>query len=462
MIYYRFFVSLALGIASLGWIASAGIARESASIVWDDRTWFVVAQNDASQPTADTKPIPSNYDYLQAGNRAEANGNYQQAVEYYQQALRLNPEDPQLKILLRNVTGYAFDTYMQAGYLADRRRNYTEALGNFRQALELKPDSFHAKQAIRNVTNYLALNSQPPAASKIEPEPVVSQSESKSNSSDQIDNAQWVESNKVWFLLGMGIASVVIAIILYNLFRSEKPVVSAESESLEPETPNATVSNPEAIAATPNPPVPTPAVAPEIIADSLAVKNQDFASILEPATVSVTSQPNNQLLKPKKRTNSSESLGKVTIVTSQTTKIDLVFELIKDLQQGDREVRRKAIWELAQKSDSRGISPLIEIMPHVDSLERNLILEAITQITSRTLQPMNRVLLESLEDDNPQVRKNAIRDLTRLYHLMSKVTKRLSQMTEDADLEVQQTARWALQELDRLPAAKQAIKGDRD
>ena len=454
MIYYRFFVSLALGIASLGWIASAGIARESASIVWDDRTWFVVAQNDASQPTADTKPIPSNYDYLQAGNRAEANGNYQQAVEYYQQALRLNPEDSQLKILLRNVTGYAFDTYMQAGYVADRRRNYNEALDNFRQALELKPDSFHAKQAIRNVTNYLALNS--------EPEPVVSQSEeSKSTSSDRIDNAQWVESNKAWFLWGMGITSVAIAIILYNLFRSDKPVVTAESESLEPETPNADVSNPEAIAATPTPPpVPTPAVTPEIIADSLVAKKQDFVSISEPATVSVTSRLNNRLSKPKNRTNTSESLGKVTIATSKTTKIDLVFELIKDLQEGDREVRRKAIWELAQKSDSRGISPLIEMMPHVDSLERNLILEAITQITSRTLQPMNRVLLKSLEDDNPQVRKNAIRDLTRLYHLMSKVTKRLSQMTEDADLDVRQTARWALQELDRLPAAKQAIKGD--
>lgn len=461
MIYYRFFVSLALGIASLGWIASLGIARESASIVWDDRTWFVVAQNDASQPTADTKPIPSNYDYLQAGNRAEASGNYQQAVEYYQQALRLNPEDPQLKILLRNVTGYAFDTYMQAGYVADRRRNYNEALNNFRQALELKPDSFHAKQAIRNVTNYLALNS--------ESEPVVSRSEeSKSTSSDRIDNAQWVESNKAWFLWGMGITSVAIAIILYNLFRSDKLVVTAESESLEPETPNFAVSNPEAIAATPKtppqpkpvPPVSTPAVAPEIIADSLAAKKQDFVSISEPATVSVTSRLNNRLSKPKNRTDTPESPDKVTIVTSQTTKIDLVFELIKDLQQGDREVRRKVIWELAQKSDSRGISPLIEMMPHVDSLERNLILEAITQITSRTLQPMNRVLLESLEDDNPQVRKNAIRDLTRLYHLMSKVTKRLSQMTEDADLDVRQTARWALQELDRLPAAKQTIKGD--
>ncbi len=34
--------------------------------------------------------------------------------------------------------------------------------------------------------------------------------------------------------------------------------------------------------------------------------------------------------------------GRVKIVSSDTTEIDVVFELIQDLQQSDRDLRRKA------------------------------------------------------------------------------------------------------------------------
>ncbi len=492
MMYYRFPVSLALGIIALSLMATDGLTVESKSrhlnFAEGNIVPLVVAQSEAD---TELQPVPGNYEsYVQAGKEAETNGNYQQAIEYYRKALELRPQNSQLKTSLQNAIGYAFDSYMQAGYAADRNRNYSEALNNFRQALKLKPDSFYAQQAIRNVTNYLAFNQEKSTSAETNSD--------RSSSDRGRKTDKWIELNKIWFLLGMGIASIVAALILINLFRSEQQQVKEPSkvirrgmaergsQALEqtsqneplPASTSSELPSPETLSPQPTlhkaiaarhkstveskkiNPKRTPPVTPEVIADNLDSAITQPAEPLPPPPPpgSFASDTNHQLLKTNTNSTKPEPVNQVTIVTSKTTKIDLVFELIKDLQEGDRAIRRKAIWELAQKSDSRGIPPLIELMPKVDSLERNLILEAITQITSRTLQPMNRVLLESLEDENPQVRKNAIRDLTRLYQLMSNVTKRLSQMTEDADLEVQQTARWALQELDRVPTAKQAIK----
>ena len=154
----------------------------------------------------------------------------------------------------------------------------------------------------------------------------------------------------------------------------------------------------------------------------------------------------------------SDISGKLTIVTSQNTEIDIISELIQDLQPSDRletsnehrDLRRKAIWELGQTSDFRAVEPLVQIMPQVDTLEKNLILDAIVQITNRNLETINQVLLTSLEDDSADIRKNAIEDLTLLYRSASAITTRLSEMTADTDPEVQQTAQWALGQFDRL------------
>jgi vesicle coat complex subunit len=64
---------------------------------------------------------------------------------------------------------------------------------------------------------------------------------------------------------------------------------------------------------------------------------------------------------------------------------------------------------------------------------------------------MNKALAISLEDENAQVRKNAIRDLTKVYELISQVNQRLSHCVDDPDIEVRETAKWALRQLDRLP-----------
>ena len=133
------------------------------------------------------------------------------------------------------------------------------------------------------------------------------------------------------------------------------------------------------------------------------------------------------------------------------SELDLVPRLIVELQTSDRNIRHKTIGELAQKGDSRAMKPLVELMIEADSQERNLILEAMTQITSLTLQPMNQVSIFSLDIQNSQDKQNAIRDLTRVYQLMSQVTTKLSQIINDSEQQIQKTATWALKQLKEMP-----------
>ena len=150
-------------------------------------------------------------------------------------------------------------------------------------------------------------------------------------------------------------------------------------------------------------------------------------------------------------------MGKLTIVKSQTTKIDIVFELIQDLQKNSsannkraKDIRRKAIWELGQTNDFRAVEHLIQIMPEVESLEKSLILDSITQIANHSIKTINNVLLTSLEDESIEVRKNAIKDLIYLYQSLSSAVIRISQMTENSNMEVRNTAKWALEQFDKI------------
>jgi peptidoglycan hydrolase-like protein with peptidoglycan-binding domain len=136
--------------------------------------------------------------------------------------------------------------------------------------------------------------------------------------------------------------------------------------------------------------------------------------------------------------------------TSRLSKINIVDELIRDLREPDPGKRRKAIWDLAQRGDSRAVQPLVELMIDSDSQQRSLILEALSQIGTRTLKPMNRALAISLQDENAEVRKNAIRDLTRIYELTAQINQLLRHAADDPDAEVQETARWAINQLNRI------------
>lgn len=136
--------------------------------------------------------------------------------------------------------------------------------------------------------------------------------------------------------------------------------------------------------------------------------------------------------------------------TSRLVKLSIVDELIKDLYNPDPNLRRKAIWDLGQQGDSRAIQPLLDVMMNVDSQQRSLILAAVGEIATRTLKPMNRALAISMQDESPQVRQNAIRDLTRVYDMMSQISQILCHALEDPDAEVQSTAKYALNQMNRI------------
>ncbi|NEO74078.1 HEAT repeat domain-containing protein [Moorena sp. SIO3H5] len=136
--------------------------------------------------------------------------------------------------------------------------------------------------------------------------------------------------------------------------------------------------------------------------------------------------------------------------TTRLTKFSIVEELIRELEDPDPQKRQQAIWELAQKGDSRAVKPLVNLMLDSDSKQRGLILEALSQISTKTLKPINKALAISLQDDNPQVRKNAIRDATQIYELLNQVLQMLRHATDDPDSEVRETAKWAIDQFNKM------------
>lgn len=136
--------------------------------------------------------------------------------------------------------------------------------------------------------------------------------------------------------------------------------------------------------------------------------------------------------------------------TTRLSRVNITDELVTDLASQDSNQRHKTIWELGQRGNSTAIQPLVEAMIDADSKERSLILAALSEIGMRTLKPMNRALALSLQDENPEVRKNAIRDLTRVYDQISQISQMLGRAIQDNDPEVQETAQWALDQLGRI------------
>ncbi|WP_216277902.1 HEAT repeat domain-containing protein [Phormidium tenue] len=139
--------------------------------------------------------------------------------------------------------------------------------------------------------------------------------------------------------------------------------------------------------------------------------------------------------------------------TTRLTSGDIVDSLIHELANRDGAIRRHAIWELGQRGHSDAIQPLINGLLDADSQEKSLILAALAEISSRSLKPMHRALALGLQDPSPEVRKNAIRDLSRIYDTVVQLSHMLAHATQDPDVGVQETAQWALSQLNRIPAA---------
>lgn len=399
MLYYRFPLFFAVGTICVSLTYGDGFATaleppKLESIVQVVDT--VDTGNKATNPTEDL-----DYESLmQAGYAADRNRDYLTALAHFQKALALRPDDFSAQQAVRNVTSYGFDRYMQAGYAADRNRDYQTALENFQKAQQIRPDSFYAQQAANNITNYLKASAEP---NKSENEPT---NESKNNLNFSL--------MLLGLLTSIGVAIGVLFLLLKKPNLPEQNTATKEFKQTE-ESPQLSSSG---------------------------INNN--SEKLKPDKAMVNSE-----LSPLKADASIEESFLVS-PSASISKLDIVSELIQDLQQGDRATRHKSIWELAQKADSRAMKPLVELMVDANSQEQSLILEAMTQIVSRTLKPMNQAFMLSLDNENSQVRQNAIRDLTTVYELMLQVTRRLAKAVEDSDTEVQETAKWALKQLDRM------------
>ncbi len=140
--------------------------------------------------------------------------------------------------------------------------------------------------------------------------------------------------------------------------------------------------------------------------------------------------------------------------TGPLSQMDVIEGLLGELRNSDPAKRRKAIWELGQRGNSVAVQPLVEAMSNADSKEKSLLLAALSEIGIRSLRPMNRAMAIAFQDPNPEVRKNAIRDLSRVYDLVVQISHRLGHAAEDEDTEVRQTATWALDKLNHIRKAQ--------
>jgi HEAT repeat protein len=129
--------------------------------------------------------------------------------------------------------------------------------------------------------------------------------------------------------------------------------------------------------------------------------------------------------------------------------VNIAETLVNELRSVDASVRQRAIWELGQRGNATAIQPLVNSLMEADSQEKSLIFAALTEIGRRSLQPMQRALALGLQDPSPEVRKNAIRDLSRLYDTLGQMSPLLIHATQDPDPEVQAIAQWALGQLNR-------------
>lgn len=307
-----------------------------------------------------------------------------------------------------------YDQAMQAGYKATEEKDYETAQTQFRQALQARPTDPYAQQALHNVEFYLAQQSNP--LSNLNPNTII-----------------------LWVGLGIILIGIAVGIWLFLRRSSVYSQDKLEEELLQPHKLHQLESQ-----------ISDNKDLEKITPSNFKDNSEDYEDKQEPKTplFSSDNKPVKSQISPEVIVETPESEEVLSI--QKTTRIpsrDPVETLIDQLQEDDPKKRRQAIWKLAQTADSRAMKSLVDLMINTDSQERSLILEALSQISTRTLKPMNHALTLSLQDKNPQVRKNAIRDLTRIHELMSQIYQLLCHAMDDSDREVQETAKWAINQL---------------
>ncbi|SKB14680.1 conserved exported hypothetical protein [Planktothrix sp. PCC 11201] len=236
-------------------------------------------------------------------------------------------------------------------------------------------------------------------------------------------------------ILGVGALIVTVGAILI-LIRLISPSEPEEGKVIDIQAQTLPKSDPSPAPSVKEPPQTAPTVIqPSLFSEqnshreaALQIAKTDTPPSPHPASSSLTSDP------------------------AHAPKLDPQEQWINDLKQTNPNIRNNAIWELAQAGDSRAIQALLELLINSDSNQRSLVLAALSEIGTRTLKPLNRALSLSLQDENAEVRKNAIRDLTRIYDLATQMSQILQRAMDDPDPEVQEMAKWATERLSRLRA----------
>jgi len=258
-----------------------------------------------------------------------------------------------------------------------------------------------------------------------------------------------------WLILGVG-ALIVTGGAILILIRLMSPPDDEEGAVVDIQAQTLTESQPKPQQTQPPPP---PSVQVKIgqgtpTASTVIQKDQPAASLAQNGYRDAALQVSQTDTRSEKSTPSANSTAVNPPITDTANiyppKLDEQEQWINDLKQTNPNIRNNAIWELAQVGDSRAIQPLLELLTNSDSNQRSLVLAALSEIGSRTLKPLNRALSLSLQDENAEVRKNAIRDLTRIYDLATQMSQILQRAVDDPDPEVQEMAKWATNRLSRL------------
>ncbi|MEL6603845.1 MAG: hypothetical protein AAFP20_11535 [Cyanobacteria bacterium J06614_10] len=105
-------------------------------------------------------------EYMRLGFDAQQSGDYVSAANYFRYALFAIPQDREATTAYWNARAQlqngdlpartqAYNDAMEAGYDATEDGDYAQALGYFQSALSLRPADYYAAQAIRNVQTYI-------------------------------------------------------------------------------------------------------------------------------------------------------------------------------------------------------------------------------------------------------------------------------------------------------------------
>ncbi|MEM6520982.1 MAG: peptidoglycan-binding protein [Cyanobacteria bacterium P01_C01_bin.70] len=252
------------------------------------------------------------------------------------------------------------------------------------------------------------------------------------------------ESTGVGRLVLLGLAIVVLGAlgagtVLWLAKRGQPKAVQGGSNNREPANPaNDAIQTPHSAPMAPPPPPPSQPTA-------AAPSQNGIPRPTPPKPSKLTPEPQSAL-------DVRHQFAAITNPAEpRVAKINIIDELIHDLEQPNAEQRRKAIWELGQRGNSAAVQPLVDLLEQSDSREQSLILAALAEIGIKTLKPINRGLVIALKSENAEVRKNAIRDLTRIYGSLNQAGRSLGHTSAiDDDPEVRQTANWALDQLNKM------------